>query len=462
MPRGREPELILPHNMQQGFSSQGWKTPVRYARRAVQGVVNAIGELPSHARVGIVGLDEIMRVADAELLKRSLPATQFVDVTMDFEQLRAQKSAEELAGRARVDLHRRALLRAAARDRPAGDHRARDRRRDVPAGHVPARRRGPAVSEHERVRRGRRHRRARSGTRRATASCRCGDQFVFSFELIGPLGYWMEVRQSRRVRHADRRPESASTVPPPRACTPRPSGWCPARRRPPSSAGCSTRSRAMTPCSAYWSGHGLGQDVIEEPWIGRETVDADEPVDWTLTKRMVLAMHPMVLDRERRGIAYLSSRLHRHGRRRPGRLPVPSTSRRALIPKPPIPSLRRVLQRRVVAASREMATVLMRSSRSPPIFNEIGDLVTVVFDRAGRTLAQTEYASIIANGAGRRWRHHRVVRRRPRRRRRHPPQRRLQRRQPERRRRRLRADLPRGRAASRGRRARATSPTSAA
>ena len=41
----------------------------------------------------------------------------------------------------------------------------------------------------------------------------------------------------------------------------------------------------------------------------------------------------------------------------------------------------------------------MRSSRSP-IFNEIGDLVTVVFDADGRTLAQTEYASIIANGAG--------------------------------------------------------------
>jgi N-methylhydantoinase B len=52
----------------------------------------------------------------------------------------------------------------------------------------------------------------------------------------------------------------------------------------------------------------------------------------------------------------------------------------------------------VQAISEEMATVLMRSSRSP-IFNEIGDLVTVVFDRSARTLAQTEYASIIANGA---------------------------------------------------------------
>jgi N-methylhydantoinase B len=63
------------------------------------------------------------------------------------------------------------------------------------------------------------------------------------------------------------------------------------------------------------------------------------------------------------------------------------------------PILASVLQRRVHAITQEMATVLMRSSRSP-IFNEIGDLVTVVFDRDGRTLAQTEYASIIANGAG--------------------------------------------------------------
>jgi N-methylhydantoinase B len=62
------------------------------------------------------------------------------------------------------------------------------------------------------------------------------------------------------------------------------------------------------------------------------------------------------------------------------------------------PILASVLQRRVEAISKEMATVLMRSSRSP-IFNEIGDLVTVIFDRHGRTLAQTEYASIIANGA---------------------------------------------------------------
>lgn len=57
-----------------------------------------------------------------------------------------------------------------------------------------------------------------------------------------------------------------------------------------------------------------------------------------------------------------------------------------------------VLQRRVDAIAKEMATILMRSSRSP-IFNEIGDLVTVVFDKHGNTLAQAEFAAIIAFGA---------------------------------------------------------------
>lgn len=62
------------------------------------------------------------------------------------------------------------------------------------------------------------------------------------------------------------------------------------------------------------------------------------------------------------------------------------------------PILASVLQRRVDAIATEMATMLMRSSRSP-IFNEIGDLVTVLFDARGRTLAQAEFAAIIAFGA---------------------------------------------------------------
>lgn len=70
----------------------------------------------------------------------------------------------------------------------------------------------------------------------------------------------------------------------------------------------------------------------------------------------------------------------------------------ATTPQTVDPILASVLQRRVDAIAKEMATMLMRSSRSP-IFNEIGDLVTVLFDAKGRALAQAEFAAIIAFGA---------------------------------------------------------------
>src|ERR1700739_2655930 len=42
---GREPELVLPQNLAQGAAAQGWSTPVRYARRAAKGLLEAIVEL---------------------------------------------------------------------------------------------------------------------------------------------------------------------------------------------------------------------------------------------------------------------------------------------------------------------------------------------------------------------------------------------------------------------------------
>jgi N-methylhydantoinase B len=57
-----------------------------------------------------------------------------------------------------------------------------------------------------------------------------------------------------------------------------------------------------------------------------------------------------------------------------------------------------VLQRRVEGIAKEMASMLLRSSRSV-IFNELADFVTVVFDEKARTLAQTDFAPILAFGA---------------------------------------------------------------
>ena len=140
--------------------------------------------------------------------------------------------------------------------------------------------------------------------------------------------------------------------------------------------------------------------MIEEPWLGLEIVqDRDVPVDLELAEGMVLANHPYAVDRGGQAVGYMadssSSPRGRQGLLADAPRPLP----RSCDARSRDPILASVLQRRVHAITQEMATVLMRSSRSP-IFNEIGDLVTVVFDAEGRTLAQTEYASIIANGAG--------------------------------------------------------------
>ena len=58
---------------------------------------------------------------------------------------------------------------------------------------------------------------------------------------------------------------------------------------------------------AYWSGHGIGQDVIEEPWVGLNVVqDRDAPPAEPLAKDMVLSLHPFVIDDGDQGIGYMA------------------------------------------------------------------------------------------------------------------------------------------------------------
>ena len=155
--------------------------------------------------------------------------------------------------------------------------------------------------------------------------------------------------------------------------------WCPARGRPPSSAGCSTRSG---PRRDVATGRGTASGRTSSRSRGSAARwSRPRRRDWKLTERMVLAMHPMVqTPRGGGGISYLANSYIVT----PGGGEAVSKARSTPLACPVMaaadPILASVLQRRVVAVSHEMATVLMRSSRSP-IFNEIGDLVTVVFDR---------------------------------------------------------------------------------
>jgi Xaa-Pro aminopeptidase len=146
------------------------------------------------------------------------------------------------------------------------------------------------------------------------------DQFVFSFEFTGPLGYWMELSRAVAFTRPSELEERVH-----RACA---DGLEAARKA--LSAG--TRSgevqdaivravEANGASVASWSGHGIGQDVIEEPWVGREVVQASDTSrssDVVLEAGMALALHPYVVDHGREAACYLADTFvvgEREGRR---------------------------------------------------------------------------------------------------------------------------------------------------
>ena len=134
-----------------------------------------------------------------------------------------------------------------------------------------------------------------------------GEQLVFSFELVGRMGYWMEFARmvvfgeptelQQRMNAAVIAGLEAG------AAQMRPG------RRPDEvqQAILGAVARHGADCS-YWSGHGIGQDVIEEPWLGLEVVqDRSVPSTWELAEGMVLANHPYAVDREGRAVGYMAN-----------------------------------------------------------------------------------------------------------------------------------------------------------
>lgn len=132
------------------------------------------------------------------------------------------------------------------------------------------------------------------------------DVHTFSFEMIGPRGYWTEL--ARMVTFA----------PPTELC---------ARMATAVTDGINGGARAMKPgatpgdvqskvldgvetagaSSSYWSGHSLGLDVIEDPMIGLDVVeDPTQSRSLPLEQGMVITLHPMVSDASAIGSGYMS------------------------------------------------------------------------------------------------------------------------------------------------------------
>jgi Xaa-Pro aminopeptidase len=135
---------------------------------------------------------------------------------------------------------------------------------------------------------------------------RSGDQHIFSFELIGPRGYWVELARMIVLDEPDELQVRMNAAVSAGLVAGR-SLMRPGKRPDEVQRAILDAVAARRAWSTYWSGHGLGQDVIEEPWLGLEIVqDRDLASTWTLEEGMALSSHPYVADLDERAIGYMA------------------------------------------------------------------------------------------------------------------------------------------------------------
>jgi Xaa-Pro aminopeptidase len=303
VPPAAEPELLLPQNLAMGRRG-AWDVPARYARDLRTGIPERLRELGPMRRIGVVGLAQVMKVEDYLALREAFPRAEIVDAQAAFERARARKSEEEQEG-----------LREAARITDA----CFERLLEVLRPGISEREVGAAVYERcfalggedplfltmygEPAADGRVV--GSFGVPGDRVLDR-GDQHIFSFELVGTLGYWVELSRMVVFGQPD---ELQSTLNAAVAA-----GLEAARREMRPGRRPDAVQRAVLDAveqhgarSTYWSGHGLGQDVLEEPWLGLEVVqDRDGGSAWMLEEGMALSCHPYVDDGDERGIGYMA------------------------------------------------------------------------------------------------------------------------------------------------------------
>lgn len=280
--------LVLPASMQAGPKGE-WAERFRFERDTAAGVASELG---AAERVGIVGLRQIMRVEELDALRAHLPSAELEDASELFERVRMVKSREEIQGVAEAaEIGDRCFDRLLEVVRPG----ITDRLINAELTRVCLAERGddplfltmyaeprpgestPAVSAPE------------------DRVLRPADLLQFSIELIGPTGYWIEL--SRMVTFGGSNGYEALNEAIGRAMGAGRGAMLPGRpligvQRAVAGA---LEEAGLRP--AYWSGHGIGLDVIESPWIGEEfaqTSDASPESSRAVEEGMVLALHPHV------------------------------------------------------------------------------------------------------------------------------------------------------------------------
>ena len=262
----------------------GWVTDVRLTQEPGREAASFLSDHGrSGATIGVVGLADVVAAAHVTQFERALAAATLVDATDLFDDVRAVKSAEEIANLEQTS----AILRAVFDALEAEIHPGVDERDLLAeahrlcrqfgcldgiamAGRPPSPGFGPGIG----------------------GVIESGDVIVVDLEWGGPSGYWLELRRC------------FSLGPPPTEVM---DFWekrvetfeaCVAAMVPGASSNDILAARDRTDAKygmtagddVRYSAHGIGIDSLEPPWVpGKERI---------LREGMVLSLHPNVIMEE--------------------------------------------------------------------------------------------------------------------------------------------------------------------
>jgi len=309
-PRGGDAILVLPGNLSTQRHHSDWVRDIRFPKRMVSGLIDFLRHQTWVRTVGIVGLNQIMRVEDFRVLSEELPRLTFSDASHLFEQVRTAKSEEELIG-----VEESAYILDRCFDRLLEVARPGITEREVAAEmYRTATLLGGEdtlfLTMYSDVAPAATHLGVTWGVPRDRV-LRSSDLFIFSFEVTGPRGYWTEFSRMvtfQRPSEAVEKMAAAVTDGIAQSADAMASGV----EEPPliqERVLASAESFGVT--TGYWSGHSLGLDVLEAPMIGAEVVDndlsqssSDKPV--RVGQGSVITMHPMLWDSANQVMGYMA------------------------------------------------------------------------------------------------------------------------------------------------------------
>lgn len=301
---GEAPFVILSGNLAGARRPKSeWVSDYRFPGTIGEGLVNAFKGRSGIKRVGIVGLGQVMKVDEYVALTTAYPDTEFFDYSAEFERLRSVKSPAEILG-----AEESAFILDQCFSRLLEIARPGMTEREVGAemhkvGHQLGGEDPLFLTMYSELNNGTVSASFAPARDRELAP---HDIFTFSFEIVGPKGYWTEL--SRMVTFASPRSDDARMA---RAAA---SGIAAgARLLKPGAAPADVQRAVLSAVekeratSTYWSGHSLGLDVLEQPWIGLDVVeDGLQSEEIPLQIGNVLTLHPMVLDQSTKVSGYMA------------------------------------------------------------------------------------------------------------------------------------------------------------